>query len=262
MIQIEWIIDYVPGWIGPSSIFLGLFVTSLGLAKLSIRHLVAEGISGKDYILWGTIGLLYVWAVTNLLKLPTFFIRYPFVYTAVFIFAAKMIEGAGAIALYQKIVYANENWTLSGGSSSTDRSNNLGIIERIKNITDDWGFPGNTSLKQKAARRLILLLIGIIGSYAAIGTLIFTSLSLPLSRLLIVTWTLATFLVSLLGLTWKVSKINANINSVLLYGTILILAGAEVTNLANLVAEITVFAAGGVGYTIGYLLTMILWLAD
>ncbi len=140
---LNWIINYIPGWLGPTAVFLGLLICSIGLLRQSKRRLVTDVFSSQEYLLLSIAGLIFVWAVSNVLKSPAFFMRYTTVYTAIFMFSAKWIEGASAMLLIQKLEYASRN--RSWPSSSV-------------------------SLKRKAGRKLLLLLLGIVSSYAIIGT--------------------------------------------------------------------------------------------
>lgn len=230
---LNWILDSVPGWLGPTSVVVGLLLCSLSLLRQSKQELISDVVSPKDYFLLSLAGVTFIWAVTNLLQVPAFFVRYATVYTALFIFASRWIEGAGAVLLYQKVSYVVSNRSLP-----------------------------ETSLREKMAKRLTLLLLAVILIYAGIGALIFTALSLPLAEIFLVVWTVATFLTSLLGLSWKVSTVSQGLPKALLWGTLLILAGSEVVNLATTSAEIRVFIAGGLGYTLGYLTTLVLWASD
>ncbi|MFC6973848.1 hypothetical protein ACFQL1_02875 [Halomicroarcula sp. GCM10025709] len=192
--------------------------------------------SNFEYIVPALAGLVYVWAVTNVLALPGFVIRHPTTFAVLFAFGAKWIEGVAAVIIFPKLAYIATNFSEVWETKST---------------------PSQTTLTQKLVRRLILFLFAILAFYAFVGALLFVNgISIPGGQLLVVVWTVLTFLISLLGLFWKVSSID--LPAYLLYGTVLILSGAEVVNLSSIGGDITVYLAGGIGYTLGYVTLLLL----
>ncbi|WP_324758864.1 hypothetical protein [Haloarcula montana] len=234
---LEWVVEFVPGWLGPTVIVLGLFVCSIGLFRSGLRQLFTGVSSNFEYLVPGLAGLVYVWAMTNLLALPGFVVRNPTTYAILFAFSAKWIEGASAVIIYPKLAY---------------------VVRNFSEVRRTWSTPGQTTMTQKLLRGLVLFLLGMIAFYAFIGALLYVNgLSVPAGNLLVVVWTVLTFAISLFGLFWKVSTVD--LPAYLLYGTVLVLSGAEVVNLSSIGGDISVFVAGGAGYTLGYLTLLLLW---
>lgn len=234
---VEWIIEFVPGWLGPTVIVIGLFVCSIGLFRNGLDTLFTGVESNFEYIVPALAGLVYVWAMTNVLALPGFFIRHPTTFAVLFTFGAKWIEGVSAVIIFPKLAY---------------------IVANSSEVWETKSLPGQTTLTQKLRRRLVLFLFAMMAFYSFIGALLFESgLSISGGQLLVVVWTVLTFLISLLGLFWKVSWID--LPPYLLYGTVLILSGAEVVNLSSIGGDIAVYLAGGIGYTLGYVTLFLLW---
>lgn len=235
---LEWLVEYVPRWLGPTVIVCGLFVCSVGLFRGGLGQLFSRVNSRFEYVVPALAGLIYVWGMTNLLALPAYVVRHPAAYAVVFALGAKWIEGVSAVIIYPKLSYV---------------ANNLPEVLRERST------PGSTTLSQTVVRGLVLFFLGIMASYAFIGALLFQEgLSIPGGNLFVVAWTVLTFAVSLLGLTWKVSTVE--LPAYLLYGTVLVLSGAEVVNLATVGGDFRVFLAGGAGYALGYLTLLSLWL--
>jgi len=234
---LELLIEFMPGWLGPTVIVLGLFVCSIGLFRSGLDQLFTGVSSNFEYVVPALAGIVYVWGMTNLLALPGFVIRHPTTYAILFAFSAKWIEGVSAVIIYPKLAYAVNNFS---------------------EVVKTQSMPSQTSLTQKLLRRLILFFFSMMAFYAFIGALLYGSgLSIPAGNVLIVIWTVLTFVVSLLGLFWKVSTIQ--LPAYLLYGTVLMLSGAEVVNLSSIGGDMSVYLAGGAGYALGYISLLALW---
>lgn len=234
---LSWFLEFVPGWLGPTAVIVGLLLAAIGIFRNGINQLFSGVNSRFEYVMPAVAGLIYIWAMTNLLTLPGYVVRYPTAYAILFAFSAKWIEGTAAVMIFPKLSYALDN---------------------PREVIKTQSLPGKSTLTRTIRRRIMLFLLGIMASYALIGVFLFQwGLPLPAGGLLVVTWTVLTFAISILGLVWKVSTVD--LPPYLLYGTILVLSGAEVINLAA-IGDIGVFIAGGVGYSLGYVALLALWL--
>jgi hypothetical protein len=234
---LNWI-EFVPGWLGPTAVVIGLLLATVGLFRSGLDRLFSGVDSRFEYVLPAVAGLIYIWAMTNLLTLPAYVVRYPTGYAVLFAFSAKWIEGSSAVIILPKLSY---------------------VLDNPREVIRTRSLPGQSTLTRTAKRRVVLFFLGIMASYAFIGALLFQQgLPIPAGGPLVVAWTVLTFTISILGLVWKVSTVE--LPPYLLYGTILVLSGAEVVNLASIAGDIRVFLAGGLGYTLGYLTLLGLWL--
>lgn len=235
---LDWFATYVPRSLGPTVVVCGLFISSIGLFRNALKQLFIEVNSNLEYAVPALAGLIYVWAVTNLITLPAYLVRHPAGYAVFFALAAKWIERVSAVMIFPQLCY---------------------VVNNFREVLRTRSTPSKTTLPQATVRGLILLFLGIMASYAIIGVLLFQQgVPIPGGALLVVIWTLLTFTVSLLGLLWKVSTIE--LPGYILYGTIFMLSGAEITNFASIGGDIRVFLAGGIGYGLGFLTMLALWL--
>jgi hypothetical protein len=223
LLQVSWFVDYVPPW-------LGIVLMSIGVLSLQARVYENEYRNDNDLyeddplsiITW--IGF-FIAAGGLVAMVYEAYLRIPVIMTTIFISVGRYIEGVAAVRFCQKISDAFHIRSLSSGH-------------------------GGLRLK------LMFILATVFAVIAAGWIIIFLMLWGPLEvsyeYALTLFWTIATVIISSIGLLAKIYPTYPTLNTQFMIGTVLVIAGAEIYNFSNLGQEVISFVVVSVAYAIGF----------
>lgn len=242
LVQLSWIFDFAPGWLGPLCMFVGSFLlltpsTVQTVSKLYDEAAYASTSDARQQVvaMLGLIGF-------GLITLPAFFDNLS-VFGIGFFLIGRWIEGLGA----SKIVWRIGLWLFSDGSFQKPHG-------------------GSSVIYYLLLVFVVLAGIGVVVLILALLTAGEISGSAAQTRILVV-WTLTTFVTSVLGCSYKLwggslgndSPYPETYVPVMLIGAILAISGAEIYNLQlfavpgdGLLSDVLAAAVGLVVYAIGY----------
>lgn len=224
LLQVGWFVDFVPAWLGPLLVGTGIILLIIGLIH-RYEIIVGDIPYQPDY----RFGLLLLTCLATM---------YPWITTHTDVFAltvvlfARTLEGGTTVRFSQKILKFKE--------------------------TSNWG-GGGKELKRKILYRMTGVLAIILGVWIAIGLVIFGPISNSLAYDLALVWTLVTLSVAVLGVVWKLSKVDQTVPVLLGLGVVLAFAGVEIYNYINFITQIGSFVLGNIAFTSGYLIALWIW---
>ncbi|QLG60271.1 hypothetical protein [Halorarum salinum] len=217
ILQLSFFMDFLPA-VGLGLILLGAFL-SIEAAFVDSQTAIS-GLEG--YLVTLLLGAGLVIGVYQI------HLSEPFLLVVVFGMAGKYIQGIAAVRLYQKLSFAARTRSLS------------------------WG---GVSLQTKVISKLGVVFIILFGGTVVSLLTMIGILELPLSTVLIGTWTVAVVLYTILGLSITLYGATEEFPPSFSIGLILLVAGAEVYNLASLELELIAAAVLSLSYSYGF------WLA-
>lgn len=236
VLQISWFIEYIPRWLGPAMVGVGLFIISIKSFSGQIK--MSKSNSGRKQMFPRFAGPVGIGLSASLL-----YMRFPTHFAALMVLMGHWIKGLGVIRFYQKIYY------LFGNKSAPDHFGS-GIL-----------YYGS-----------LLFVITSIGWVAVLVLILTNNTDTPLYRIGVLL-TLLTALVALVGF-WQRSQSLAGVedmennemarvfqSQMTLFGLSLSIAGAEITNL-QLSTNILIFLIGNVVYSIGFWLSLSIWISS
>ncbi|GGM66575.1 hypothetical protein J2752_000151 [Halarchaeum rubridurum] len=217
-------VDFVPK-VGLGCLALGSFLLTASVLGNpnspvgALRPGVGRSISGVQAALSAGAGLGIALSVLHLER------THPLLLIVFAGLPATYIEGFAAPVVYDKLRYAVRNRTLS--------------------------LPG-LGLATKLAVKLAMLFVFLFGVSALTALVSTGTLSLPLGEVAIASWTLFVLLYTAVGLALKFVTTDTRYSTAFVAGTIALLTGAELYNLATLRAELLVMALGLAAYSLGF----------
>lgn len=234
VMQLSWVFNHEPPWLGPAVMTVGVLVFGYGYAN---------SISRSGFQTWAIGG-----GILGLFVLP-WYVSQTGLFAAAFYLLGKWFSGIGAVRFYQKVqkVVYKRRMTMNGTAVVTqERRDGRGHLWRT--ITLFFGF------------KLAIFLVVLVGTGIALYLLAFGPLVVTVAYELLVVWTLVTLLISILGLTWKFWSLRGELPVTVTGGIIILISGAQIYNYRLLVTDITLFIAGEVVYTLAYVLAVALWI--
>jgi hypothetical protein len=221
---------YVPGWLGPAFLFVGLELVIVGASRSGlstwVRKQTLEMSDRERRVLYGGFGLgTFLCAVGGLRH---FGLLQPYV-VGLYVLG-RAVEGIGAVHFYKRL--------LSWKSTPTNYTTlTTGALYHV------GGF-------------FVVLLGGWVLTLVAAPALAPERTGVNLLLL----WTLVTAAVTALGLYWKFSVAAVRYPRGIVIGTILYITGAEIYNFSALTTDLFAVVLGGAGYAAGFWLAVYYWL--
>jgi hypothetical protein len=221
-LQLSWLVDYVPPWLGPALLAVGLILMFASMAW----SIVVAGDSRS--VTSGGLAVASVTIGAGLLLVPLYF-EYTYIAAAGLLLAGRWLEGVAATRLLTKVTRF-----VTGTSSGS-------IVATIK---------------RRLRRLAIVFAIILIAGWAAIWVLLFGSVAVSRTYDLTLIWTLAVGVLSLLGLGFKFVSVDSRAYKVaprfipMVFAVLLAVTGAQ---LYNFELFERVIATGGVEFSISAL---------
>ena len=236
-VQLSFIVDYVPVWLGPALLAIGLALVMMTFGSFSFSS------ESRSMTLTGAMLLCAIGG--GALMLVPFYVRRTYIFAAGLLFAGRWIEGVAATRLVSKIIRFISG-TGSGGISAT--------------------------IRRRFRRGAIVFGVLLITGWAAVWVLVLGPVVISRTYDLTLIWTLMVAVLSVLGLGFKFSSVDSRVYSVdrrfipMVIGLILAVTGAELYNfqlfeqvLSTGEIELSISAldpvlliAGNVVYLVGY----------
>ena len=216
LLQFSWFIDYVPAWLSPTLMGVGLLIMVLTFVSFSTSGNESVSVSLE------TVALSSVGLGVAFLSIPLYR-NHTYIFAAGCLLAGRWIEGVAATRLLTKVV------RFLTGSKTTD----LGSL-----------------LKRRLRRVAIILSVVILTAWAATWVLIFNPGTPTRVYELTLLWTVFVGVISLLGLGFKFTSVDARIYSIqirfvpMVFGLIIAIVGAQLYNFELLTQVISVGGAG------------------
>jgi len=221
LLQLEWVIDFSPDWLGPLFIFTGIAIMLRGALNMLTDEYRDHT---ADIIGVGPKRLFGAWKGITIMSASVFLgllFKFESVVILVLVAVGQYIGGAGAARTYHKFSYL------------------------IKNRR--WPFSGTLTAKLKVYPLLFIMSILLIDLFARIVT--------PIRASLLLSWTLIVFLFSAAGFYFRTKKLHNTRVGLMNAGAVLALAGANISNL-SLVFDLTAYAVSSLAYSIGFLISI------
>jgi hypothetical protein len=200
-IQLSLILDYVPDWLGPVLLAVGLVLVVVTFGTFSL--------SGESRSITLTGALLLCAIVGGGLMLVPFYMRRTYIFAAGLLLAGRWIEGVAATRLLSKII----RFVSGTGSGSL-----------------------SAAIKRRFRRGAIVFGVLLITGWSAVWVLVLGPVVVSRTYDLTLIWTLLVGILSVLGLGFKFSSVDSRVYSVdprfipMVIGLILAVTGAELYN--------------------------------
>ena len=214
ILQVSWFVDYVPPWLG-----IVLILTGASLVYVRALTFAADP--------FGFFGLVTIVMIISGFSLGLYqaYIEAPVIMVTVFGGFGRYIEGLAVVRLYQKIEY----------------------------MLREQSYPsGHGGLRTKLLFKLAAVFIVIATGWVIVFLMLFGDLDLSYEYALTLFWTLATVILSSVGLYVKIWSAHEALNSIFVIGTVLIITGSEIYNISTLGQEFVSFVAVNIAYAIGF----------
>lgn len=201
-LQLTWIVDYVPAWLGPALLAVGLLCMFFSMAWSISR--------GSDSTSISLSGLL-VACVTlgiGLLLVPLYF-EYTYIAAAGLLLAGRWLEGVAATRFLSKIV----RFVTATNSSSLA-----------------------STIKRRLRRATIVFGVVLIAGWGALWVLVLGPVVVSRTYDLTLIWTLSVGILSILGLGFKFASIDSRAYEIapmfvpMVIGVVLAVTGAQLYN--------------------------------
>lgn len=221
VLQLSFVFDFVPRWLGPTAIFFGVELILLGVARQTFS---------RNFPFWSRLNQRESIAVTAGFGLGVLFCASAvlrhfdalWIYATLLFCLGQVISGAGAVRLYKKLLYLSRE--------------------------HEW--PGQWQNKVK--KMLIRLFVVILAGWFLFLVLSGTNLYGGFGESLRFVWTFLIFSTSALGIVFKIDYARGVLNRRLRGGFILCVAGASTFNVAPFLLDLMVLIAGTIAYSIGF----------
>lgn len=212
-------VDTAPTWLGPSLMLFGVAALVLwGVARILpriplIKHKKQQLVLLFLIVLGTTFTTAGALGVSRTLSTA-----------ALGLFAAgRFIEGGAAVRGFRKIIYLLRNQSLP-----SDRK----------------------KLTQKVRYIAIRVSIGLITTIFLYGIFLLNARSPPLFILTLV-WTFGTFMLAVIGLSWKLGSAEEELPAPVITGLLATFSGATVYDYVTLAGDVTHILVGAVAFLIG-----------
>lgn len=117
-------------------------------------------------------------------------------------------------------------------------------LRKLAYVLRHRSFPGGAGgLKKKARYVAIRAAVGLVTTGALYGLLVAGGLDAPLV-LLTLAWTLGTFTMAILGLSWKLGSAEEQLSPSIIVGLLVAFGGATVFDYVNLLMDVTALLVG------------------
>jgi hypothetical protein len=203
-LQLSWIVDYVPDWLGPTLLGSGLLLVVFTFLSFSYSGDGDESTS----LSVGTFALLSIGVGGGFLAVPLYR-RYTFAFAAGLLLAGRWIEGVAATRLLTKVIRFFSG-TGTGSLSGT--------------------------LKRRLRRMAIVVLVLLLAGWTALWVVLFGPVVVSQTYDLTLIWTTLVGVLSLLGLGFKFTSVDNRVYLIeprfvpMLLGLILAVTGAQLYN--------------------------------
>lgn len=242
VVQLDWVLDYEPAWLGPAVMIFGLVVFVGGFA---INY------SSRGPLMWISYVVIAVFALVPWVG------SYPQLGVAVLFLLGAWFEGIGTVRAFAKlhhyisVVPTGMRGFLSGSSASSSAGSTAS--SQIGGFTRKaaWFLIFQLAILLCVALSVwVVLLLSIIGELTLV----------TLSQDIIVLWTLVTLTVAVFGFLWKIWSVKDIFPFSILGGLSLLISGAELYNLKLIQNEIALFLLGKVVYVLAFVAAASLWI--
>ncbi|AUV82562.1 hypothetical protein C2R22_13700 [Salinigranum rubrum] len=180
---------------------------------LSVDERYRDGSVLRRLMIAVGIGLVY---------LP-FHLRFQLASVVLLSLAGKFLEGVAVVRSYQKLHYIAKRRSL----------------------------PGRVSLQAKAFFMLSGLFVLFVSGWLFVG-LILAETPGSLSTTVIITWTVATAATAVIGMSSKLWAVKGRTSTAIIVGFSVMVAGAEIHNLAMLAQELTLYLVNTAFFAVGF----------
>ncbi len=215
-LQLSWVVDYAPAWLS-----LLLLSGGVGVSVASVYVYADPGLPLLRRLLGGAITGLG----TGMLFYGTL-LDYGYVTAILATVVARYVEGLAAVRLYQKVSY----------------------------VLRERRYPGayTPSVGDRARLALLALFAVIIAGWVGIAVVVWGPVAVDGERTLRLLWTLATVVLSVLGLSIRFLSLTDELPGLTLLGLVLLITGAEIYNLTSLRLDVAVYLLSMAAYTVGF----------
>lgn len=247
-LQVSWLVDYTPPWLGPSMLFFGVVLCAISGVTTVLSETTSDVRSSKISLGRFQAGMVGFIIGLTLAYLP-FYFRHSSNWALIFFLWGRWLEGIAAPRFLIKIA-----GYLSGSSNSSS---------------------GISSVSSRATYYFVLLFILILAGWGTILAIFVGPFSSSLIRDILVIWTILTFSVSALGVFWWFRDANMhnitytfdNLSTIafptlLLLGMMLGIGGAQIYNYSTALTDIAALIGGNIVYSIGYWGMILVWLGS
>jgi hypothetical protein len=201
-LQLSWFVDYVPAWLGPALIAVGLLSV-----LFTFGVFVTAGRDSQSVTLGGLVVLSGI--VGGGLLIVPLYVRHTSVVAAGMLLAGRWLEGVAATRVLTKAIRFFSG-TGSGGLAS--------------------------ALRRRLRRGAIVFGLLLVAGWAAIWVLVFGPVALSRTYELTLIWTVLVGVLSFLGLGFKFTSVDSRVYSAvptfvpMVLGLILAVTGAQLYN--------------------------------
>lgn len=236
LLQVDWLIDYEPAWLGPVIMILGL---------LLIISWYINYISGEHAMLTA-VGL-----ITLLCAVP-WMVQNRQIIVVVLSIVGSWFQGVGVVRGYLKLTHYFRVFRKKIGSRLFGYGDNQ--IDTKSKKRNKNGQSGMKSAIEWLVFQLLGLLAVIMSIWILLGLTIASDFAIQsLTNDVIITWTLLTTFGAVLGLGWRFWSVRESFPSVVLLGVIFLASGAEIYNIRTLGGEVIVFLISRFVFFLGFL---------
>lgn len=214
------IFDFVPPWLGPSVVFLGVEVILVGAIQKALPETSAlwTRLSGRESLLvTGSFSLGILLSASAILQ------QYSLVgvYAAMLFGLGRLIEGAAAVRFYKQILLIAQR-----------RGNRRGFGDRAK-------------------RLLVIFFAFVVAGWLVVRIVTRGPIYGTVEKSIRLVWTGLTLFIAVYGIAPKLRFAEDILNNRLKIGFVLCVGGASIYNFGT-VMEISVFLGGLFAYSVGF----------
>lgn len=220
-IQLSFVLDFIPPWAGPAAIFIGVEIILLGLAKQTFSQIFPfwnRLNPREEAAIVGGFGLGVLLSAGAVLR----HFEILWLYATLLFCLGQIINGAGAVRLYKKLLY----------------------MAREREIAGSW----RSKIKKALLRLFVIVLAGWMIILILGGTNIYRGQTSSLQFV----WTFVVFMMAALGIAFKLDYATDVLNVRLRVGFILCVAGASIYNLNPFVLDLLALVLGSIAYSVGF----------
>jgi hypothetical protein len=233
VVPVDLLLQHEPAWLGPAVVVVGLVVFFGGY----VRH----------YMIWPG-GLAATMTIAGVFAVVPWVASYPDLAGVLVSFVGSWFAGVGAVKGYLRsaeYVHRLRQWIRDDGTA-TDSSE---ILDQV-----------SASVSRAAVLKLAAVLAVLLGVWVVAALQTYTSVSADLvTPQLVVAWTMLTLVTAVFGTAWRFRGVHGPVPSSILFGVVLMIAGAEVYNLQLYGSDLAVFLVSKVVYGAGYSAAASLW---
>jgi hypothetical protein len=218
-LQVDVVVDFVPGLLGPTLIFFGLELVLVGTFLSVFRRagVLSRLTNREQFLAVGGVAVGLLFAASGALRRLDLLDPY-----VVFLFAlGRVLQGASAARFYRRILDVLRG---RGGG---------GVGGRIR-------------------RGSITLFVCFFAGWLAVRVLTQGPIVGTVGQSLRLVWTGFVVVTTALGITWKLRHAEDTLDRGLRPGLVLCVTGAEVYNFASIGMELGTYLVGSVAFSLGF----------